>query len=117
MKSILDDLSFAVCGVCGGDQDSGFGYAPDEKHKIMWTCTECLPVASHVYGVPMSSKRKFEQDARKEAIAAIGQTLLGLRKTDFMELTEEEALTVFAEALKAYQDALREALKNHAAPF
>lgn len=117
MRSILDDLSFATCGVCGGEHDNGYGWAPSEKHKIMWTCDACLPIASHVYGVPMTAKKKYEQDARRDAIAAMGQALLGLRKTDFMDLDEEEALAVFAEALKAYQDALREALKNHAPPF
>lgn len=117
MKSILDDLSFALCGVCGGDHDTGFGYTPDDRHKIMWTCSECLPVAAQVYGVAPVNRKRYEQQARDDALVAMGETLLALRKTDFMELSQEEAREVFNNALKAYQDSLRDALKNHAPPF
>ena len=117
------DTAFAICGVCGGEHDNGFGYTPggmNAELPIMWTCDACLPVAAQVYGVAMQdsrSRRRYELQARDDALAAMGETLLAMRKTDFMDLDQEEARTVMDTAIKAYQDSLREAFKNHAPPF
>jgi|GEM_PF-2818745 len=114
------NTSFAICGVCGGEHDNGFGYAPNDKSRILWACNECLAEAPHVYGVAMkdvSTRRRYELQARTDALAALGEYLLALGKTDFMDLEEKEAGEAFDVSLKAYRDSLRKALVEHAPPF
>lgn len=113
----MRDLSFALCGVCGDENDSGLGYAPDDQSRIMWLCKECVPIASGVYGAPAKMKSKYSNDARDYAGQKAGAYLEKIGKFDLRELTEDEWKEFLDTFWKERTTELRRLLAEFAPPF
>lgn len=117
MTERLRDLSFALCGVCGDEHDCGFGYAPDDKSKIMWTCTECIPIAQHVYGAPPMEISRYKTLAIKKGGEKAGEYLEQIGKFSLAELTEDEWFEFLRTFDRARAQALRDLMAEYATPF
>jgi hypothetical protein len=112
----MDDTSFAICGVCGDEHDCGFGYAPDNSNTILWACTECLPIAPHVYGVVSVKMSRYAADARDAAGRAGGAYLEKVGTTDLGSLTREQWDTFLETLFRARASALRILFAGHVVP-
>lgn len=113
----MDDASFAICGVCGGEHDCGLGYAPNGKDQILWACTECLDIAPHVYGVVGMKSSFYSQQARDKAGEAGGAYLERIGKFSLAELTQDEWREFLDVLFKTRAEHLRFLYAGHVAPF
>lgn len=111
------DTSFAQCGVCGEENDNGFGYSPGGFAKIMWVCSECMPIAKDVYGAPQMQKKMFTEDAIKYGATKAGEYLEKIGKTDCSTITAEEWFEMFRIAERERALELRRLMASLCPPF
>ena len=109
----MDDTSFAICGVCGEEHDCGLGFAPDGASTILWSCTECLDIAPHVYGVVGMKMSRYAAEAREKAGAAGGEYLEKIGQTDLGKLTPDQWSAFLDTLFRARSSALRILYAGH----
>lgn len=112
-----DDLSFPICGVCGDHQETGLGYCPNGKDRILWCCRDCLEIAPHVYGVVKVKQSFYAAEARDKAGEAGGAYLEKIGKFSLAELTLDEWREFLDILFRERADRLRSLYAGHVPPF
>jgi hypothetical protein len=113
----LIDTSFAICGVCGDEHDCGFGYAPTPNDKIMWTCTQCIPLGKGVYAMKQAERSAVDQQARDHAGAKGGEYLESIGRMDLGSLAPDEWTTFLDILFREKAAEMRRLYKNICPPF
>ena len=113
----MDDKDFILCGICGEENDTGMGYAPDGKNKILWCCRECMEIAPHVYGVIPVKASFYAKEARDRASLEGGLFLEKIGKTDLATLTEQEWNDFLDTLFRARAFEFRRLYAGHVPPF
>ncbi|MBX9757231.1 MAG: hypothetical protein K2Y29_00530 [Beijerinckiaceae bacterium] len=116
-SKVYRDASFALCGVCGDEHDCGFGYAPDDKSRVMWTCRACIEVAPDCYGAPPMEISAHKTEAIKTGGEKAGEYLQSIGKFDLSQLTPDEWFLFLQTFDRARAQALRDLMAAYAPPF
>lgn len=92
------------------------GYAPTERHPVLWVCEECLPAARTVYHMPQKHFDEFERQALDHGGDKGGEFLDELGITDLAKLQEHEWREFLTKVMSGYSERMREFSEGRA-PF
>jgi Family of unknown function (DUF6511) len=92
------------------------GYAPTEKHTVLWACEECLPLTQTVYQMPQKRFDEFERKALLVGGDKAGEYLDSIGVTDLANLQPEEWQQFLEKVLGGYSEQMRKFASGEA-PF